>query len=315
MVRPSAPSLQATRRRIRGRRLLRGQRGIAAVIGTLLALLVFMTLFGIFITEFLPLWMTDNEASEANAVEAQLGQVKTCMDLLALEGTRGETCSTPVPLEAQGVPIFAQPTQGTLSFQPFSPQLYTNVSFNETALGPPKPHANAWQNQSPSEIDLNLPDRYYVPVKYSLTMGGLFSSQGGGSTQNMLFQPEWLETQQGTATNLSIVFYVMYGNSTSQSSLPTDEIYVSFYSENTYTGSATNVQVNMTTFYPCGWTNYLHTAFRGPGLLSPVVTPSTCPSTIIPGRYYPMHILFPSVSYFSLTVVYFDVEMGISNPT
>ncbi|MCI4354935.1 MAG: hypothetical protein L3K06_06175, partial [Thermoplasmata archaeon] len=47
----------------RRHRLGKDTRGVVAVVGTLLAMLVFFSLFGIFIEQYLPLWMTDNESS------------------------------------------------------------------------------------------------------------------------------------------------------------------------------------------------------------------------------------------------------------
>ncbi len=298
---------------MRGRRFQRGQRGVAAVIGTLLALLVFMTLFGLFLTQFLPIWMTDNEAMLANEVSAQLGQVKQCMDLLALyQGSGPRTCSSPVTMQSGGIPIFASPTQGTLAFETL-PQLYTNVTFNDTVIGPSTPMGNLYQNFSPGEVVMNLPDRYYTPVTYVVTMGGLFQDQGGNQ-QTLLYQPSIEVTPQGSQVALSMTFYAMYGNSTRLQSTGTNEIYMTYIGETTYDAGSTAVNVSFSTYYPCAWQSYLGAGLKSIG--EPVqYSPASCPTNVGFNQIYQMHAYFPPSVDFSLTIVSFSVAMGIGNPT
>lgn len=298
---------------MRGRRLQRGQRGVAAVIGTLLALLVFMTLFGLFLTQFLPLWMTDNEAMFANQVSAQLGQVKQCMDMLAIyQGVGPHTCSTPVTMQSGGIPIFASPTQGTLAFQTL-PQLYTNVSFNNTIIGPPTAHGNSYQNFSPGEVIMNLPNRYYTPVTYAVTLGGLFQDQGGNQ-QTLLYQPSIEVTPEGSQTALSMTYYAMYGNSTRLSSTGTNEVYVTYLGQTTYEAGGTAVNVSFSTYYPCAWQTYLGAVLKGSGE-AVQFSPANCPTNLGFNQIFQMEAYFPPTIDFTLTIVNFAVAMGVGNPS
>lgn len=289
---------------------------MAAVIGTLLALLVFMTLFGIFLTQFLPLWMLDNESAEANLVAGQVGNIKSCLDDLALKATPGYQCTSPISMQSGGVPIFGTPTQATLSFQQI-PQLFTTVTFNATGFGAPTIPGNYVFNGTPAQLTVNLPDRYYVPVTYSLTLGAVISSQGG-TQQNMLFSPAIVGSNvTASSTSLSMTLYEMYGQSTSISSVGTSEVYASYLESENYVGTNTAVNLTMTTQFPCAWQQFYSNAFKGVGspAITPQFSPALCSAARPYGSYYLMHAYFAPVSSFSLTVVYFDVQMGLGNPT
>ncbi|MDE1820580.1 MAG: hypothetical protein KGJ23_09350 [Euryarchaeota archaeon] len=302
-------------KRLRGRRLQRSSRGVAAVVGTLLALLVFMTLFGIFLTQFLPLWMADNESMFANQVAGQLGEVKQCMDLLALYNIPGHGCSTPVTMQSGGIPVFATPTQGTLSFLQI-PQLYANVSFNMSAspYGPPQPHGNTYWNNSPAEISMVLPNRYYTPVTYVITLGGLFQTQGGNQ-QTMLYQPSITATGTGFQQALSITLYYMYGNTTRLSSTGTNEVYVTYIQSQIWQTSNTAVNMTFDTYYPCAWQSFLGNVLKQNGIV-PQFSPATCPANLgLVDQLQQMHVYFPTVPTFTFTVATFTIQMGIGNPS
>ena len=114
------PNFNASRRYRRARRLHGDRRGVVAVIGTLLALLVFFTLFGIFLTQYLPLWMTDNESQfTAQAATVRPVQVE-CRQPVQFSPSGPQTLGTPFVVSSQGVPLLAQPTQATLIFLPSS---------------------------------------------------------------------------------------------------------------------------------------------------------------------------------------------------
>lgn len=307
---PKDAIYRRTLRQARGRRIQRDDRAVAAVIGTLLSLLVFMTLFGLFLTQFLPLWMTDNEAEFADTVAVQLGQVKQCMDLLALYGTPGGSCSTPIVMQSGGIPIFASPTQGTLNFEEIH-GLTTNVSFNQTALGVPQPHGNFYQNFSPAQIVMSLPNRYYIPVTYAISDGALFQDQGS-SQQTMLYQPSITVSSNGATSSLSMILYGMYGTTTSLTTTASNEVYVSLFGSSTFTGSATALNMTFFTYYPCAWQSFFAQAFNGTSLV-PAYSPASCPSVIYPGELFRMELYVPTITTLTLTVVSFTIHMGIGN--
>ncbi|HEV8050702.1 MAG TPA: hypothetical protein VGP88_08945, partial [Thermoplasmata archaeon] len=150
-------------RRRRYRRRIRGnQRGVVAVIGTLLALLVFFALFGVFLTQYLPLWMNENEVAFTQQTESSMAQLKSNIDLQAALQSP-PVYQTPFTMNSQGVPLIAQGTVGVLSFIPFTPNVFANVTMNP---GPGDGKA-FYQNISLGTVSMFLPNRYYSPQLFS----------------------------------------------------------------------------------------------------------------------------------------------------
>ena len=308
MERPPLP------RRFPAHRRLRQRRGVAAAIGTLLALLVFMSLFGLFVTQFVPLWMTDNEASFTATVQGQFGTIKQNLDLLALDGGNVRSLAAAVTMESGNIPVMAQATQGVLAYQS-SLSLYTNISFNLTGVSLPRTsHAqDFYQNFTPGEISMDIPNRYYVPTTFSLSNGAVVSQQSGGSS-SMLFAPSFQAITVGTSTTLYLTLYEMLGNGTRLTSTGTEEVYTAYAATQSYPGATnTSVDLNFTTPYPCAWIHYLNSTFKASGVV-PALTPSACPTSLGVGQVSRVSVAFPPVHQFVLTMVSFDVTLGFGTP-
>jgi len=113
--------------------------GVAATVGTILSLMVFLTGLGMFTNQYVPIWMEDNESSHMNTVISQFSMLKAGIDLQILTATEsGEISSapiyTPFKLHADGIPVFASPTAGLLALTADSPYGYPSftIRFNYT---------------------------------------------------------------------------------------------------------------------------------------------------------------------------------------
>lgn len=306
MERPRHP-----RPRRLGRRL-RQRRGVAAAIGTLLALLVFMSLFGLFVTQFVPLWMMDNEASFTSSVQAEFGSLQQNLDLLALDAAPGRSLSGAVTMQSGNVPILAQPTQGILSYTN-EPALYTNVSFNLTGLAPPTGvgEHNFYQNFTSGEISMQIPNRYYVPTYFGLSDGAVVAQQSSGSS-TMLFSPGFEGTLVGSTTSLYLTLFQVLGNNTQTTSTGTQQVFETYLAAQSYQGADTSVSLNFSTAFPCAWISYLGSAFKASGITPTVTSPlvASCPTVLPIGTLAPIQVAFPRVDNLSVTIVYFNVAVG-----
>ena len=214
-----------------------------AVIGTLLALLVFFALFGVFLTQYVPLWMTDNESQFATQTAASFAQFKSNIDLqYAIGGP--SSLGTPFILSSQGVPLIAQPTSGTLTFvpstcpaqavtvgattsyysfytanllpsgktvgQPVNPYrcIFENVTIGYGPGGIGTPY---YQRAASGVLAMNLPNRYYSPETFFFEDDGVIQSQVGGY-QIMLYTPPFNITTVASNTTISTSFLQTYGN-------------------------------------------------------------------------------------------------------
>lgn len=294
----------AGRRYRRARRLRDSRRGLVAVIGTLLALLVFFALFGIFLTQYVPLWMVDNESQFTSQAAASFAQFKANLDLqYALGGP--PSYGTPFTLTSNGVPLIAVPTQGTLNFipsncpaqsvggnlvpfytakahpigttigQPVNPSrcVFANVTIG---YGPGGTGASYYQSIATGTLQLVLPNRYYSAQTFYLEDDGVIQSQYGGY-QIMAFPPPLNITTLAGNTTISTSFLQLYGNATTVVGQQSQEIFstLRYTQEVTTNGkyiavSKTYLPTNFTfeigTLYPCAWFSFLNATVGASGL-------------------------------------------------
>jgi hypothetical protein len=290
-------SWKAGRRYRRARGLRANERAVVAVIGTLLALLVFFALFGIFLTQYVPVWMTDNEAYFTAQASTSFAQFKSSVDAqYALGGP--EVYGTPFTLASAAVPLIAQPTQGTLDFIPntcpagfHSP---TNTGSGPTAYyGTPRnplfcvfvnvtesygPGGIVGYSQSVPEgvLQFTLPNRYYSPEEFYMEDDAVIQSQSG-IYQLMAIPPPLNFTQIGTNTSVSDSFVQFYGNASSVVGQGSEEVYSHLrYSQYVTSNGAlvTGVQTPLSftftigTQWPCAWSTYLYHVLTTSGLPS-----------------------------------------------
>jgi hypothetical protein len=264
---------------------------VVAVIGTLLSLLVFFALFGIFLTQYVPLWMTDNEAQFTNSVGTSFIEYKGGIDsqyALGLPPNLG----TAFTISSGGVPLIAQPTEGTLTFLP---QTCPN-GFNQTGRGAGQPVNSAYcvfENQTMSVgpggsgpfsqavasgvLEMQLPNRYYSATSFYFEDDGVIQSQFGGY-QVMAFEPPFNVTKVAGNTTLTSSFLALLGNATSVIGQGSEEVYshLLFSQHVTSNGKRTSVtNANLRPFnytfevgtqYPCAWSNFLQGAMITSGL-------------------------------------------------
>lgn len=302
-------------RHARSRSLRHSKRGVAAVIGTLLSLLVFLSIFGIFITQYLPIWMTDNEASYATTVQTQFGTLKHDIDVLTLENIPGRAVSDPITMQSASIPVFATPTQGQLALAPVH-GVYLNVSFS--LPGVPK----FFQNYSSYDLTMTLPDRYYVPVTYAFEDDAVISIQGAPTDvagQVMDFDPSVIanttSTPTGSLTHVSLSLFSLYGNTTRGGQSGTQEIYATLLSTQTYTPTPrTGLNIVQATDYPCAWSRFWNSSFQTPGLgFSLYPLPQTACKTNPSGPTI-VRVSLTSVTSMQVIVAAIGMSVGIGNP-
>src|SRR5438445_742533 len=152
------------------------EKGVASTVGTIMALLVFLTFLSLIVNQYVPVWMKDSEASHMNGALGQFGGIKGAIDLQILAAQAAQisgthyipvTASSAVSLGVDGVPIFAASTLGTLqSFPDGGP---FTVSFDYLIRGV----STHVQEQSNGSIELDVGNRYYVPQKIAYENGAV----------------------------------------------------------------------------------------------------------------------------------------------
>lgn len=203
------------------RDLRRDERGVASTVGTIMALLVFLTFMSLIVNQYVPVWMKDSEASHMDGTVGQFANLKGAVDFQVLGAIMAQnagtvfvpsTTSTPVTLGLDGVPIFSGPTTGQLTSSPTCSAAAAcnwTVSFNyEIAINgafyPSKVSVNA-----SGQIDLGVNNNYYPRGDVVYDNGAVIRAQTDG--QVIVAAPVFQVTR--SVNNLSVAFELvsLYG--------------------------------------------------------------------------------------------------------
>jgi hypothetical protein len=297
-------------RRYRRRWRAGDRRAVVSVVGTLLALLVFFALFGIFVTQYVPLWMNDNESAWTAQVQEALAQLKSNMDLQVALGNP-PLLSTPVVMASQAIPLIAQPTAGVLSFTPQLAGVFANVSMT---AGPGN-SGPFYQNFSLGTLRLQLPNRYYAPQTFELENDAVVQSQSD-IHQILAFPPPIAFNSSGGHVGVVIGMYQMIGNASQAVSTGTEQIYSHYISTQNYishgiAGATFNAKFVMGTHYECGWQAFLKGLLQSSGL--PIgmatLTPSTCSASLTKAQDVTLSLT--GISSLQLIVANFEIVIGV----
>ena len=97
------------------RRIREDESGVASTVGTIMALLVFLTFLSLIVNQYVPVWMKDSEAAHMAGAFGQFGSFKGNVDLQMLAAQMAHdsgnhfipiTTFTPITLGVDGIPIF-----------------------------------------------------------------------------------------------------------------------------------------------------------------------------------------------------------------
>lgn len=301
--------------------------------GTLLALLVFFALFGVFLTQYVPLWMTQNESQFTAQAEGSLALLKSSVDeQYAIQGP--PTYAIPFTVSSQGIPLIAQPTEGVLSFVPPScpggffagngtPQQPSACLFEHVLLSigsTPSAKANHPYNETvaASVLQMQLPNRYFPPETFVYEEDAVVQSQPGGN-QWMVIPPPLSLTRVGGNTTVQTSFLQLSGNASVFVGQGSKDIYSRYLYEQPVSSSgrflsasSTPLPFNFTftlgTRYLCAWYHFLTNLTAASGLpggsysltgsvaLPP--SPSVCGNNL--GLTYDLTLTVKGVSYATL---------------
>ncbi|MEI6795520.1 MAG: hypothetical protein WCK39_01520 [Methanomassiliicoccales archaeon] len=174
-----------SRHRDKGRFLKKDREGVASTIGTMMALLIFLTLFTMFTNSYLPLWMKDNERQHMTSVMDEMGTLKGKIEIqesmVSISGQSSLPMFQTFQLGAAGVPVFVAPTVGVLS-------LMNNTQCSMTVTYAPKStwaNTSLWTQPVGGCVQLWAPNRYFVQQWITYENNGILTKQTDGQTMNV----------------------------------------------------------------------------------------------------------------------------------
>lgn len=246
--------------------LKKDRRGVASTVGTIMALMVFIALLALITNSYVPAWMLDNERSHMNQVADQFGQLKSDVDSMVLQqrvnGDNSIKMYAPIKLGSEGVPLFATPTVGLLSYVPQGTSTSgIHVQFTDSS------GAVIDQNGG-GRVDLYVPNRYYVPQWVCYENGAIIIKQDDG--QSVRAMPNLDVQKAGGKINVAFTQINLLG--ANQSLTGSDSVGFSldliYVDAQTYTvGGNGTWHLSMTTEYGDAWFRYLDDMLTGAGLV------------------------------------------------
>jgi predicted secreted protein len=188
------------------------ERGVASTVGTIMALLVFLTFLSVIVNQYVPIWMKDSEASHMNTALGQFGGFKGAIDIQMLAAQAAQdagtftipvTTSTAVGLGIDGVPIFASGTPGTLELNPDAAPF--TVVFDYMING----QRRQVTDQASGSVELNAANRYYTPQRIAYENGAVIRYQTDG--QFIRVHPTFSVLQSNNTLDISFALVSLYG--------------------------------------------------------------------------------------------------------
>jgi hypothetical protein len=247
--------------------------GVASTVGTIMALLVFLTFMSLIVDQYVPVWMKDAESAHMNEAFGQFGDLKNNVDMqvLACQVARiaGQTCMrsttfTPITLGVDGVPLFSSPTAGELQMNPWEGNV--SVAFAYQA-GNFTLNVNS---TSSGTVDLNVFNRYYVPQRVIYENGAVLVYQIDG--QLVGIAPHFIIENRTEYMEISLSQVTLFGSG-GASGVSTEGSHTRLINAETerYTNLTSDFNITLNTDYEVAWFNYyndtLFEAFGDPKIL------------------------------------------------
>jgi hypothetical protein len=242
------------------RRLRKDEEGVASTVGTIMALLVFLTFLSLIVNQYVPVWMKDSESAHMNGVLGQFGGMKGSVDLQILGAQIAQdagthyipiTTANAVTLGVDGVPIFSAPTVGELTLDP-SVAPWTIVFYYDI-----RGVVTRVDEFSSGAMDLNVANRYFLPQTIVYENGGVIRAQSDG--QVVRAPPTFEAVPLNSTLDLSFQLITLYGSG-SVAGTTTEVVNTKLFGldRQDYTDIRSTIWINHTSEYGVAWYQFFN---------------------------------------------------------
>jgi len=242
------------------RRLRQDESGVASTVGTIMALLVFLTFMSMIVNQYVPVWMKDSEASHMSGTFGQFGTLKGNIDLQMLAALMAQmsgvhyipiTTFSPITLGLDGIPIFAGPTAGNLNSYPLSSPWTTQLTYSIRGV------STKLNESSSGRIQLDVYNRYYIRQSVIYENGAVIRWQIDG--QSIRAEPTFEVELVNNTVQISVVQLSLFGAG-SAAGTATEGVHSKLLGvdRQEYTSVTSDVWMNSTTPYGLGWISFLN---------------------------------------------------------
>lgn len=258
--------------------------GVAATVGTIMALLVFLTFFGMFTNQFVPVWMSDNESTHMSEAVAQFTTLKSSLDLSIANNANSRIAPTPVSvpitLSSAGIPVFAAATAGVLYYVPEGEDVKSSISLTYTyrsSNGNLMTLSPATSNDvlAGGDLELYCPNRYFVEQRLIYENGAVILNQTDG--EFVIAGPQMLIRDVGTTASPSRIFLftqvALQGSTvtiggTGSKLIGANLLYADTKEFSNDVGTGSDLTINMTTLHGWAWYRYFNSTLTGADMVN-----------------------------------------------
>ncbi|MGQ0796934.1 MAG: hypothetical protein ACT4OI_03595 [Methanobacteriota archaeon] len=238
----------------------RDDEGVASTVGTIMALLVFLTFLSLIVNQYVPVWMKDSEAAHMSGALGQFGGFKGSVDLQVLAAQIAQdagshyipvTTSNAVTLGTDGVPIFAAPTLGEMAVDPdaaaWTVEFYYDIRGVSTHV----------EEASSGAVSLSVQNRYFIPQRVVYENGAVIRWQSDG--QVIRAPPVFEPVRLNGSLDLSFQLLSLYGRD-SVSGTTTEVVNAKVFGldRQDYVDLTSTLWVNHTSAYGVAWYQFFN---------------------------------------------------------
>lgn len=258
--------MSALNDRVRWRLRIRGEDGVASVIGTIFALLVFLTLLSLVITTYIPAWEKANEQEFMTETVYRFSTVKSVNGIMG----EGDQQFVAMSLAPPRVPIFGKNILGNLTLNPsgISEAMITLTFADPDDLG-----GDPLEFSAGGSLEYGVFANTYLNQRVSYELGAVLISQPDGGLIKASPGISYTSTGSGPSTTYDLVVNLndLVGNQASRLgtgtfgvSLTVTDIQDFFIETNP---ADTDMTMVITTSYPDAWVSWFDLRFVQTGVI------------------------------------------------
>lgn len=304
--------------------------GVAATVGTIMALLVFLAFMGIFTNQFVPVWMSDNENTHMSEAIGQFVNLKSQIDTAISNNANSLVAPAPifvpVMLSSAGIPVFAAGTSGILTLSPevrlAKPMFnitytYNSVTANTTYTYTLDPSNDGY---SGGYLELYCPNRYYVEEHLVYEAGAIILNQSDGefiiaglqlSVKNMGTTAQPIRVMQITQVSITGTNKTIGGSGAK--GVSADLTYANTVPYENSAPFGSQLQISIVSTHGTAWAQYFNRVLSGQAGLSPgngfTVSVTPHPKVGDNPAYYTVDVLIDNIKILDHT--HATISMGI----
>lgn len=305
--------------------LKRDERGVASTVGTIMALLVFLTFLTLFTNSYIPIWMVDNERGHMNEVMDQFGGLKSDVDGMIINaeitGRTDLNMFAPITLGADGIPVFASPTAGLLTYSPYTGKNSSaTVSFQYDISG----IKNQMKDVGGGLVQLYAPNRYYVQQWVGYENGAILVKQLDGQAMRAYPSIDLQKPNLNSPITMAWTQVDMVGPNasvagTGMAGINLDLIYFNSQTYNNGTIGTDQVRnntitISLITQYGPAWYSYLNSYLKtnGNNLINNTDYRLSVPTQAMSDGPWTLTLKVFNVSYFTLNKALMQMTLQVS---